>query len=159
VLLYLARGSRTINISKEWIETIQFSNQLFIYIKCDANVNFICKFYDYITEIIPMLYISDCFGKKSFLNMRKALFCYIAFYRFKQHSEKRSECNISISEYHRLPPITISSKIEPKMQNSFFKITLESLFLRILPFSVDNGKCNILIRWTCMKAKNDIIGR
>ena len=49
------------------------------------------------------------------------------------------------------PPIAVALKIEVQVQDAALKGAFEALFMRILPFLVQDLEGNILIRWACLE--------
>lgn len=43
-----------------------------------------------------------------------------------------------------LSPVTITLEMKPKLENVILKLTPKSMFIRVLPFPVDNLECNVL---------------
>jgi len=56
-----------------------------------------------------------------------------------------------------LTTISISLEMKPQLEDIVMKLTSKSTLVRVLPLSIDNFKCNVLVRRACVKSQNSEI--
>lgn len=53
-----------------------------------------------------------------------------------------------------LSSVAVTFEVEPELKYIVVELTTETSLVGVLPFSIDNLKCNIFIRWSSMESKN-----
>lgn len=64
---------------------------------------------------------------------------------------------ITICTYVTLTAVSVSLEVKPQLENVVVKLTPEPTLVRVLPFSIDNFECNVLVRRACVKSQDSEI--
>lgn len=54
--------------------------------------------------------------------------------------------------YITLSAVSVSFKVEPQLKNIVMKLTSESTFVRVFPFSINDLERDVLVGWTSMES-------
>jgi hypothetical protein len=82
------------------------------------------------------------------------------FIKKKSSLSAKGVAKLSLIYFHIfLLSVELSLEVEPQRQDASIKRAFETLFVRIFPFSVDDTKGNVFVRWARVESNEHGIGR